>query len=151
MQDLGRIIIVHFFEVFSCVGYLFQVVHEAQTKFKGLLGVHKEEEIGDLTGFEGWLPIGNADKIFELEVRLAEKFSYFPLSRHFRQVEAVDWLRLHRFHDPTPFIVAIFVAKEILSLILAQLFDLVVNDDEVGPDQHFHAMVDLVIVEGIQH
>ena len=54
LEDQGGISIIHFFEIFPCVGDRFQTVHQVEAEFESRLSVHKEEEVGDLAGFERW-------------------------------------------------------------------------------------------------
>lgn len=65
-------------------------------------------------------------------------------------MEAVNWLRHHDVRDCGTFLIAVLLAKEILSLLLRQLLGLVINDDEVGADEHLNGVLSLVVVERVQ-
>lgn len=63
-----------------------------KSSLKGLLRVHEEEKEWNLNWFEGCGPLRWHPQVFELEIRLSEKFPHLSISSDFDQVEDVHFL-----------------------------------------------------------
>ena len=138
-------------KVFSCVLDQTPFVQESEAEFVGALTVHKEEHKGDLGGLQRRSELRHAVQIFILQVRLLEQSSHLAVACYLCKMESMHRLEIHQIQDRLTIVKAKLSTEQVLSLVLSQLLDRVLQDSEVCSDKDLNCTVNHVIVHWVEN